>query len=215
VARRVLARLERDRLLQRPFRRIGGLLAGSAASVWMLTSVGQRLLAMRAGRGAVGRVHAPGQRFVDHYLAIADTRLQLVEAERAQQLVVPEVQVEPRAWRSYLGLHGSAVQLKPDLFAITATDSTAEYEDHWFIEVDRATESIPTLLRQCRAYEQYRRSGQEDTEYGVFPRVIWIVPHDHRARRLLEAITSARELDPALFTVTVPSGLLSILREPP
>jgi hypothetical protein len=80
--RRVLARLEAWGLLERPIRRVGGLQAGSASSVWMLASAGQRLRNLRAGFGAVGRVREPGERFIQHYLAIGNAHLALVTADR-------------------------------------------------------------------------------------------------------------------------------------
>jgi Replication-relaxation len=55
ICRRVLLRLEQHGLLERPIRRVGGLQAGSASSVWMLSSMGQRLRNLRDGVGAVGR----------------------------------------------------------------------------------------------------------------------------------------------------------------
>jgi hypothetical protein len=172
VCRRVLMRLENWGLLQRPVRRIGGLEAGSASSVWMLTTAGQRLRNQRSGLGAVGRIREPGEGFVRHYLAIADSHLALIQAQRAKRLELLDVQIEPAAWRGYTGPTGTPVTLKPDLYAVTAT---GEYEDHWFMEVDRATESIPTLIKQCRQYEAYRRSGAEQADSGLFPLVLWVV----------------------------------------
>lgn len=209
--RRVLGRLERDRLLTRPVRWIGGLMAGSASSIWMLTSTGKRLLSLRAGRGAVGRVRPPGERFIAHYLAIGDVRLALVEAERARRLVVRQLLIEPRCWRYYTGLAGGQMVLKPDLSAITLPAADADYEDHWFIEVDRGTESLPTLLRQCRAYEAYRASGQEQHRVGVFPVVVWVVPDDHRADRLRAALSASRDIEQRLFQVTTPAALVDLI----
>jgi hypothetical protein len=205
--RRVLARLEAWGLLDRPIRRVGGLHAGSASSIWMLTSTGQRLRNLRAGIGAIGRVREPGERFIAHYLAIADTHLALVTAERAGRLKLSEVQIEPASWRHYSGLGGNREVLKPDLFVIT---STSEYDDHWFIEVDRATESIPTLLTQCQQYERYRRQGTEVDDRGVFPLVLWIVPDERRATKLRTAIDTTRGLDRELHRIATPETFLDV-----
>jgi len=205
--RRVLARLEACGLLERPIRRVGGLHAGSASSIWMLTSTGQRIRNLRAGIGAVGRVREPGERFIAHYLAIADTHLALVTAERAGRLKLSEVQIEPACWRHYSGLGGNREVLKPDLFVIT---STSEYDDHWFIEVDRATESIPTLLKQCQQYERYRRQGTEVHDRGVFPLVLWIVPDERRATNLRTAIGTMRGLDRELHRIATPDTFLDV-----
>lgn len=208
TCRRVLARLDRWGLVERPIRRVGGLQAGSASSIWMLTSSGQRLRSLHAGIGAVGRVREPGERFIAHYLAIADTHLALVHAKRAGRLDLPEVQIEPACWRSYTGLGGSREVLKPDLFAITAN---GEFQDHWFVEVDRATESIPTLLKQCQQYETYRRHGSEQADRGVFPVVAWIVPDAKRATKLTSALATARGLDPQLYRVATPDTFLELV----
>ena len=206
--RRMLAKLERWGLIERPIRRVGGLQAGSAASIWMLSSAGQRLRNLRAGRGAIGRVRKPGERFIRHYLAIGDAHLELVTTARTGLVELLSVQIEPACWRSYSSLAGSRETLKPDLFAVTGS---GEYEDHWFIEIDRATESLPVLIRQCQQYETYRRSGVEQAAGGVFPRVIWVVPDDTRAVRLREAIASTRSLDGDLCIVTTPEAFAQVI----
>jgi hypothetical protein len=208
VCRRVLQRLERSGLLQRPIRRIGGLQAGSAASIWMLTTAGQRARNLRQGLGAVGRIREPGEGFIRHYLAIADTHLALVTAARAQQLELLSVQIEPAAWRRYTGPTGQPAVLKPDLRAVTAS---GQFEDHWFIEVDRATESLPTLITQCRQYETYHRSGQEQAATGLFPLVLWIVPDHARATKLRNALEASRDLDQQLFRITTPDRLIALV----
>ncbi|MFL6164300.1 MAG: replication-relaxation family protein [Jatrophihabitantaceae bacterium] len=208
ICRRVLLRLEGWGLLQRPIRRIGGLQAGSASSIWMLTTTGVRLRNLRAGLGAVGRIREPGEGFIRHYLAIADTHLALLEAARAKRLELLQVEIEPAAWRNYSDPTGSPAVLKPDLYAVTAA---GEFEDHWFIEVDRATESIPTLIKQCRQYEAYRRIGAEQADSGLFPLVLWVVPDEPRAAKLRQALGSARELDPQLFRVTTPDQIIAAL----
>lgn len=208
VCRRVLLRLQEWGLLQRPVRRIGGLEAGSASSVWMLTTTGQRLRNVRAGLGAIGRVREPGEGFVRHYLAIADTHLTLIKAARLKRLELLTVEIEPAAWRSYTGAAGGRAVLKPDLYAVTAV---GEFEDHWFIEVDRATESVPTLIRQCRQYEAYRRTGTEQADSGLFPLVLWVVPDELRLTKLQQALLAARELDPQLFRITTPDQVIATI----
>lgn len=210
--RRVLARLESWSLICRPIRRVGGLQAGSASSIWMLSGAGKRLLSLRAGLGAIGRVREPGERFIAHYLAVADTHLALLSVERSGQLELGTVQIEPMAWRSYLGLGGQKEILKPDLYAVTTPridGRLGDFEDHWFIEVDRATESLPTLLGQCRQYEAYRRSGSQQEAAGVFPLVLWIVPDDRRAAALTRAVERSTDLTSDLYRVCTPDSLLA------
>jgi len=208
ICQRVLSRLEGHGLLVRPIRRIGGTEAGSVSTIWMLTSQGQRLLSLRAGLGAIGRVREPGEGFVRHYLAIADTHLSLVEAERLRRFELLDVAIEPASWRRYPARHGGTVTLKPDLFAAAAGP---QYEAHFYIEVDRATESIPTVLKQCHFYEDYRRSGFDQDDSGLFPRVLWAVPDQQRAGKLRAAIDRDRHLDGELFIVTTIDSLADVV----
>lgn len=208
VCRSVLARLEADRLIDRLDRRVGGLHGGSATSVWALSGTGQRLLGLKAGRGSSVRVRAPGGAFIRHYLAVADVHLALLRADHDRQLDLLNLELEPACWRPFLDPMGVRQVLKPDLFAVTAT---ADYEDHWFIEVDRGTEGIPTLIRQCRAYVRYRASGQEQVKSGVFPRVIWLLPHEERQRRFQAALSATRSLDSELFRAVTADGFLPVI----
>jgi hypothetical protein len=112
-------------------------------------------------------------------------------------------QTEPACWRPYLGPHGALETLKPDFYAVTAS---GEFEDSWFIEVDRGTESLPTLLGKCRQYQRYWQTGREQAERGVFPAVLWVVPDDARARVLVRGIRQAYGADQELFRVTTAAG---------
>jgi hypothetical protein len=103
-----------------------------------------------------------------------------VEASRSHSVEVAEFQSEPEAWRTW----GSGV-LKPDAYLVTITPT---FEDHWFIEVDRATESSSTILRKASTYEQYERTGIEQERLGLFPRVLWVAPHERRKSQLVTAI---------------------------
>jgi hypothetical protein len=208
TCRRVLGRLHDDRLIESLDRRVGGLHGGSAASVWTVTGAGQRLLGLRAGSGSGVRVRQPGGAFIRHYLAVADVHLLLLRAARDRHLELLRLELEPACWRHYLDAMGTRQVLKPDLFAVTAT---ADYEDHWFIEVDRGTEGIPTLIRQCQAYARYRASGQEQAGTWLFPRVIWLLPSERRLLKFQAALRGTRALDPELFHTVTPDGLLAVV----
>ena len=209
AARRVLRRLAGARVLDPLARRVGGVRAGSASYVWRVGPLGHRLLRSRDLGPLTKRPPSePGLRFLEHCLAVADVHLQLLTAEREGHVLLGRVQVEPACWRSYAGIGGERLTLKPDLFAITTIGG---YEDHWFIEVDRGTESLPTLLTQCQRYEAYRRSGREQAMNDVFPLVVWIVLDEARQARLRKAITGASALDEALFRVVVPDDLVALL----
>lgn len=202
---RVLERLTRERLLIRLERRIGGVRAGSAGFVLAIGTVGQRVLA--AG-GPRRRSYEPTLRFVDHTLAIAQLVADLSVAAGDGLLDLLDVQAEPRCWRQFSSISGRCL-LRPDAFVRLGS---GEYELRWFIEVDRATESLPVIVRKCRLYADYYQSGKEQaTQGGVFPRVCWIVPDELRAERLRQAIARDRTLPERLFVVTTSEHSLTIL----
>jgi hypothetical protein len=202
---RVLERLTRERLLIRLDRRIGGVRAGSAGFVLALGPVGQRMLATSGPRR---RAYEPTLRFVDHTLAIAQLVVDITVASRGGLLDVLDVQAEPSCWREFSGLSGRRL-LRPDAFVALGSDG---YELRWFIEVDRATESLPVIVRKCRLYADYYQSGKEQAAHsGVFPRVCWIVPDERRAERLRQAIARDRTLSGRLFVVTTSEGTLLML----
>lgn len=198
VARRVLRRLASLRVLVHLDRRVGGVRAGSASFVWQIGPVGDRLL-READSSARRRQHEPGRLFLDHCIAVADAHLALVRAHRAGTLELLDAQTEPDCWRTYSGLGGARLILQPDLYVVTGV---GEYEDHWFVELDRGTEHPKRLLAKCAKYQDYRRSGSEQTEHGSFPLVVWIMPGPAQADRLRTAIRADRDLDERLFRVT-------------
>lgn len=200
VCRRVLGRLARDRLLARLSRRVGGVRAGSASFVYALGSEGGRLL---AGEGY--RVTEPSSLFLDHTLAIVDARIALEVAARERLFDLAEVEIEPTSWRRFSGAGGSPAFVKPDLYAVTGR---AEYEDCWFIEIDRGTESPQAIGRKCRAYDLYWRSGLEQAAHGTYPLVLWVVPNERRAQKIRGIIARARNLNSDLFRCTVSEHLV-------
>lgn len=172
VCRRVLARLTRDRLLARLERRVGGVRAGSASFVYALGPIGSRLLDENRRR-----LTEPSPLFLDHTLAVAEAHVQLVRATRRGQLELLSVDVEPDCWRRYTGSGGAPEIVRPDLYAVTGSGA---FEDCWFLEIDRGTESPAAISRKCRAYEAYWRTGREQESHGTFPLVAWVVPDDQR-----------------------------------
>jgi hypothetical protein len=193
VCRRVLARLTRERLLSRLQRRVGGVRAGSASFVYALGPVGGRLVA--DGR----RLTEPSLLFLDHTLAVAEARIELVRAGRSGTLELAEVEVEPACWRRYTGPGGAAEIVRPDLYVVTRH---GEFEDCWFFEIDRGTESPAAIGRKCRAYQAYWRTGREQDQREVFPLVLWVTPKEGRAQRIEKVISGTRNLKQDLFRVT-------------
>lgn len=203
---RVLARLVRERLLTSLERRIGGVRAGSAGLVFALGTLGQRVLSLDGPRR---RAYEPSARFVDHTLAVAQLNVDATLAERAGRLEVLEAQAEPRCWREFAGIGGRHL-LRPDAFLSLGV---GDYELRWFIEVDRASESLPVVRKKCRLYADYYQSGIEQAKSGVFPRVCWSVPDERRAVRVQQTIATDRSLPAGLFVVTTTAQTVATLSE--
>lgn len=204
---RVLTRLTRERLLTPLKRRVGGVRAGSAGLVLALGPIGQRVLTPGGSRR---RAYEPTLRFFDHTLAASQLAVELNVADRAGVLELLSWQAEPQSWREFSG-HGGRRVLRPDAFVSLGSGG---YELRWFCEIDRSTESVPTVLRKCQLYADYYQSGREQAAHGgVFPRVCWIVPDELRAERLRAAIERERRLPARLFVVAPTASALDILRE--
>lgn len=208
ACRRVLRRLDDWCLAARLPRRVGGITAGSATSIWSLAPAGARILSYLSGDGLTARVREPSVHFVEHTLAIAEAHLRLLTAARAGRFELTGVQIEQESWRSYLSLAGQTDHLKPDLAAITATP---EFEDHWFIEIDLGTEHLPTIQRKCQQYQTYRQTGTEQANSNVFPIVIWVAPTPVRADKLRQAITGGRGIDATLFRIVEIDSLIGLI----
>jgi hypothetical protein len=192
--RRVLKRLARDRLLVRLNRRVGGVRAGSSGYIYTLGPAGQRVLELDGPRR---RLREPSQLHVDHTLAISTLVVSLTLAQRQGRCELLALEAEPACWRPVPGL--ARVVLRPDLFVALGV---GEYERRWFVELDRETANLPALLRKCRLYDNYYRSGAEQAAFGVFPRVAWLVRAETRAKRLQTAIERNPELTSALFLIS-------------
>ncbi len=207
---RVLDRLLTKRVLTRLERRVGGVRHGSASFVWCLDVVGDRLT--RTDGDARRRLHEPTFAFLAHTLALTETHVQLHEAASAGAFHLTVVQVETEAWRPYVAPSGAKSILKPDLLV---TVSSPAYDDHWYLEIDLGTESLPVLLRKCAAYANYRRTGHAQAEHGVFPRVLWVLPTPARVTRLQSAIAAEPKLPDRLFTCITDDAVTMTLRDPP
>jgi len=205
TARRVLARLQREGLLRALDRRVGGVRAGSEATIWQLTPAGSRLV---YGDQKRRRSDPPSDRFLAHNLAVADVHVLLRQHQRIETIEEVAVEVEPASWRRYTGMGGEPRWLQPDL---SARITTSEYVDWWFIEVDLGTESLPTLLRKCQQYEAYRRIGIEEAEHGGFPLVLWLLPNEARAQKLATAVKQSGNLTTALYRYATPETLVNVL----
>ncbi|MFE3858431.1 replication-relaxation family protein [Streptomyces griseorubiginosus] len=200
---RVLTRLESRRLITRLHRRIGGVRAGSTGIVWQLGAAGERLLRARHGDSARRRYSEPSPAFVAHTLVVADLAIRLYELARQGAIELLRLEAEPECWRTFLSAHGARQWLKPDLFAITAG---GDFEHHWFIEADNATEHAPVIVRKALQYQHYANAGIHQQEHGLFPAVAWVVPDEKRQA----AIRAALDTEPKLRDLVV-AGLFHVV----
>ncbi|WP_375384000.1 replication-relaxation family protein [uncultured Microbacterium sp.] len=207
LANRVLLRLEAHSFIARIERRVGGPIRGSAAITWHLAAAGERLL--RALRGEPGRRRyvTPSRSFLAHTLETAEVAVALHEQELRGALDILELDAEPSCWRPFQGPLG-LLTLKPDLFVVIANDKV---EAHVFVEVDRGTEHLPTVIKKCRTYQQYRQTGIEQARSGIFPAVLWTTPNEARSGKLRSAIRAERDLPSELFTICEAASTLDAL----
>nr|WP_264086434.1 replication-relaxation family protein [Amycolatopsis lexingtonensis] len=208
-ARAALARFHRLGLVVRLRRRIGGVRSGSQGYVYGLTGLGLAVLDVgNPNPQRHRRVVETKPAFAYHALAVTELRVQLTEFGHQH----PDAQVafaaEPLCWRRFPGSGGEVVSLKPDAYVCVERDG---YELTNFVEVDMATESLPTIQRKLTVYVAYWRSGTEQAARGVFPRTWWTVPTP--ARR--DAIQSVIRRLPAeahdLFAVCLTDEAVSHL----
>jgi Replication-relaxation len=196
-ARRALRRLADWRILDRQPRAIGGRRAGSRGYIYSLGPAGVRLLDRESG-GRVRRLGVPGDRFVAHVLSCTELMVRVQEAARRGDLDVIEIHSEPECWRSFPSSFGARQVCKPDLFARIGAGTL---EDRWFVEVDMATEASGTLTAKFKRYLAHYRSGREQHAHGIYPRVLWAVPHGRRAVQVGEVLRRQPVETQRLFTV--------------
>lgn len=98
---------------------------------------------------------------------------------------------------------------------MAAVIRVGDYEDHYFFEIDRATENPARVLHACRRYQRYWQTGLEQQRHGLFPAVVWIVPNETRRWQLQRHIAATADLDQRLLRVIIPSELAQLLRRGP
>jgi hypothetical protein len=209
AARRALLRLVRLGALARLPRPVGGVRAGSAGFVYYLGPGGQRLAHERGWQPKRRRRRSmqPGTLFLRHALAIAELHVLLVEADRSRRIELLELVSEPSCHRTYDGPHG-LLTLKPDSYVRLGQ---GDFEDSYFLEIDRGTEGSRAIAGQLGRYVAYFDSGQEQRGRGVFPRVLWLVPDERRAAVVGGCIERSRR---ELFAVAPFDNALETLASP-
>jgi hypothetical protein len=203
-----LKRLVALHVLTRLDRRVGGVRAGSAGYVYSLDVAGMRLADQSEERRSPRRPYPVSRAFLTHALAVSEWYVRLVEAQADGGPDLLDFQGEPRCWRSFTSyLHGQET-LKPDAFVSLLS---GEWEDRWFLEIDRGTEHSPALRRQLNRYVRYWRTGQEQARSEVFPQVLWIVPNKPRHAVLVDVVGSLPAEAWPLFRVATEETALAVL----
>jgi len=196
AGRRALKRLATWQVLDPLPRQVGGVRGGSDGFVYGVGLAGRKVLAMRGFHAR--RLQAPGSRFTAHTLAITELVVRLHDAHRHGHLDLIEVEAEPACWRAYLGPMGARLILKPDLFVRIGVGA---YEDRWMVEVDLGTEASGTIQSKSERYVAYYKSGTEQAEHGVFPRVLWAAPDPRRTEQIAAALGRLNPEAHKLFSV--------------
>lgn len=207
LVRRTLARLVERGVLGRLERRVGGVRAGAAGHVYYAAAAGQRLVAYWQGQGLTRTrsPHEPGAPFVRHTLAIAESYVDLVEADRQGDVELLGFESEPTCWRWFLGLGGARQWVKPDALVRLGV---GEIETRSWLEVDCGTEGRSALVRKCHAYLAAYRAG---VEHEVFPRIVWTCTSERRAALLREVCSELPAEAWRLFAVTTPPQMVELL----
>ncbi|MGQ4615207.1 replication-relaxation family protein [Nocardia sp. R7R-8] len=220
ITQRALARLRQWRVLGTLERRIGGLRAGSSGLVHYVDVIGDKLLRAESGRTVRRRYTTPSRTFLDHTLAVAESRITLLTAQLHGRLEVLRADVETAAWRTYQGLGGALLTLRPDLYLETAGSVGGELVSTWFLERDMGSESIPTLVKKSREYEKYRSTGfEQEKSGGSFPLIVWCmtaartVTAEQRRSELRERIERDTRLPAELFRVISPDQLIELVQK--
>lgn len=209
---RVLARLVQWRVLVSVGRRIGGTEKGSTAQVFALDTAGQRLLAQQqladGEKVRVRRPGPPGVYSLRHLLAVTELYVKLTELARACGFSLATFKAEPGAhWPNGLG-----GWLKPDAYAVLERGTIC---DHWWIEVDLATESLPVVRAKLQTYLDFQRRGQRGPD-DVTPWVL-VAAVTPRRRDAIAAVVrklpGASELVTVVHSADAAQHLYSVLRE--
>jgi len=139
---------------------------------------------------------------------VTELYVELRERERAGKGELLAFDAEPLCWRRFTGVSGASVWLKPDAFC---RFGTGRLEHLSFVEVDRATASVPTVARKLDCYRRYWQTGREQKRFGAFPRVILLTPHKARQAAVVTAVRRQPADARTLFRVGLATEALGLL----
>lgn len=203
---RQMSRLTRMGLTIRLERRIGGPEAGSYPSIYTLDRAALRLLDPERSRARAP--WTPSTPFLAHHLAVAEVYVSVSEIARRGEVEILGFTTEPGCWRTWRTPLGIVTNLKPDAHLVLGL---GDDEAHWFVEVDRSTESLPRVTAKCRTYAAYWKTGIEEAATGVFPLVLWVTPNDRRLSQVMKAIRRLDREDWPLFAATTDEHSAALL----
>lgn len=196
-----LMKLTNQGLLHRLDRRIGGVRAGSGSFVYGITLKGLKILKQQ-DEAVILRyknTYEPSLGHLEHTLAVTQLYLEAVQLDRREVTVKLErFDFKPKSWRGYSTIAGTGSTLKPDAYLQLTNGS---FEDSYFIELDRNTESLARIVNKCKQYIAYYRTGIDQRQNEVFPFVLWVVPDDNRKQALAKVIQADLYNDWELFSV--------------
>jgi hypothetical protein len=200
AARRTLLRLTRLGVLARLPRVVGGVRAGSAGFVYCLGLAGQRVAVSHGWQpeGRRRRSVVPGTLFLPHCLEVAELHTLLIQADRSGRIELLELSAEPACHRIYGGVGAQQAILKPDSYLRLGVGN---FEDSYFIEIDRGTEGSRALDGQLKRYLDYEATGQEQAARGVFPKTLWLAPNAERAAVIEDCVSRLPHASRELFEV--------------
>ncbi|MCA1704568.1 MAG: replication-relaxation family protein, partial [Actinobacteria bacterium] len=121
----------------------------------------------QAAAHPAARVRRPaqvGERFLAHALAVSELYVTVTTGTAVAGMELEAFDTEPASWWPD-GLGG---WLKPDAYLVLDTHGARW---HLWAEVDRATESLPTIRRKLDSYMEFYQRGCLGPN-GVMPRVL-------------------------------------------
>ena len=166
-----------------------------------------------------------GNSTIRHELEVMDVKVAFHEAVRAQsQLSIPRFSTWPLL-HSFTVSHpkskGAKVLVLPDgYFEIHESAPVHETKIHrFFLEVDRSTESLETLVSRSAGYLAHYRSGGfaigqggDRRAFRAFPiRVLIVVSSPHRRDNLAKALIAAT---PPIYSITWIATREDLLKNP-
>jgi len=161
------------------------LLPSAPSCVWLTRKAGRLVDALNLRKGGF---RAPPLACLEHEISVRDFRLRvLLEAARIG-VVVTLASIDPNVIAFDLEL----TRHKPDAFF----SLNGEPPLHFFVEVDRGTESVPVFIRKIKQYERvYKagafalRCGSPREEYKQHPfRVLCLFSSPARQETVLKAL---------------------------